>query len=133
MAQAADTRALMEDYTLLRSAELTLESGFDRFVVLRVVDETTSRTGTSPRVYQAGTTTCSGKGKDKVCVTSPGHWSGGGTYTTILPGYAYTIQFVPEHAEIEGIIVYDAVTIQRDLRRKYGLPLPASVGAPPGN
>ena len=117
-----DRRARIEDYTLLRSAELTLESGFEYFVVLQATDATSTQTHSSPGTYSAPTTSCSGKGKDKVCVTSPGHWSGGGSYTASLPGYAYTVQFIADPAGVQDVIVYDARTIQRDLRSKYGLP-----------
>ena len=43
-----DTRARIEDYTLLRSAELALESGFEYFVVVQVTDSTSTQTRSSP-------------------------------------------------------------------------------------
>ena len=124
-------RALVEDYTLLRSAELALESGTRHFIVGRVSDETTTETVQTPGSYTPGQTTCSGHGKDKVCTTSMGHWSGGGSYTQTLPGYAYTIYLV-DGPEVEGALVYDAHTIRRDLQRKYQLEAThADVAAPP--
>jgi hypothetical protein len=129
-AASADTRARIEDYTLLRCAELTLESGFEYFVVMQATDATSTETRSSPGTFSAGTTSCSGKGKDKVCVTSPGQWSGGGTYTAFLPGYAYTVQFIADPTGVEGMIIYDARSIQRDLRSKYGLSLAAAPSRP---
>ncbi len=120
--EGGSSRALIEDYTLLRSAELTLGSGFSHFIIVRVADETMSEARTSAGTYHGAQTTCSGKGNDKKCVTTPGYWSGGGTYVSTLPGYAYTIQFVHDPSVGEGIIVYDALSIQRDLRRKHDLP-----------
>lgn len=118
----ADTRARIDDYTLLRAAELALSAGFEHFVVLQTDDVTTTQTRSSPGSYSPPTTSCSGKGKGKVCVTSPGHWSGGGTYTASLPGYTYTVQFVSAPTDWGGLIVYEARSIQSDLRRKYQLP-----------
>ena len=124
--EANTSRAKIEDYTLLRSAELALESGTRHFIVGRVQNESTSTTVTSPGTYVPGQTICSGHGKDKECTTLPGTWTGGGTYTQTLPGYSYTIYLVDE-AEVEGVIVYDARSIQRDLRQKYELE-PGSLG-----
>ena len=134
--EGGKNRALIEDYTLLRSAELTIESGYRYFAVARVVDETSTETRTSPGTYHAPETKCSGHGDDKVCVTSPGHWSGGGTYTATLPGYAYTIHFVDDEAAVGESRVYDAHSVRRDLRQKYGLRAPSAgegsgVGAGP--
>lgn len=124
-------RALVEDYTLLRSAELALESGTRHFIVARVNDQTTTETVQTPGTYTPGQTTCSGHGNNKVCTTSMGYWSGGGSYTKTLPGYAYTIYLV-DGPEVEGAVVYDAQTISRDLWRKYKLePAHADVVVPP--
>ena len=125
--EGGPTRALIEDFTLLRSSELTLESGFSHFIVRRAVDETVSETKTSAGTYHAPQTTCHGKGEDKHCVTTPGYWSGGGTYVSTTLGYAYTIQFLDskhqqERSDASETLVYDALSIQRDLRQKYQLP-----------
>ena len=117
-----DTRARIEDYTLLRSAELTLESGFEYFVVLQTADETSTWIQSSPGVFSDSVISCSGKGENEACVTSPGVWSGGGSYVTSLPGYAYTVKFIADPAEMQEVIVYNARTIQRDIRSKHSLP-----------
>jgi hypothetical protein len=120
--EGANSPALAEDYTLLRSAELTLESGPSHFIVITRADETVNKTYASAGTYHLPKTTCSGKGKDKKCVTTPGYSSGGGTSVSTLSGYAYMIQFVRDPTIDEGFIVYDALSIQRDLKRKHDLP-----------
>ena len=129
---ANTTGARLSAYTLLRSAELPLESGFDHFVIHNITDETTTGTQAVPGTYAAGMTTCAGSVEDGLCVTSPGTWIGGGVYTTLLPGFSYTIYLV-DSAEVQSLsddgetIVYDARSVQRDLRRKYDLPHGESV------
>ena len=113
------TRAQTEDLALLRCAELTLEKGYPYFIVLEAVDSGETRVEDSPRTYNPPTTVCDKKGKN--CVTSPGTWSGGGSRTISLHAYSLTIELLRERPALEHQILYDATSVQHDLRRKYGL------------
>lgn len=125
--EGAMTQPQTEDLTLLRCSELTLEKGYSYFVVIKAVDLREDKTGYSPGTYTPGTTVCDKEGEN--CVTSPGTWSGGGSYTYTVPGFALTIQLVRDRAASSGPVAYDAASVYEDLRRKYRLPPASGVAA----
>ena len=127
--EGAMTQPQTEDLTLLRCAELTLEKKYSHFVVVKAVDLSEDKTGYTPGTYTAGTTVCDKKGKN--CVTSSGSWSGGGSYTYTVPGFALTIRLVRGRSDGIGPVAYDAASVYQDLQRKYHLSPVSGVAASP--
>lgn len=127
--EGAATQPQTEDLTLLRCSELTLEKGYSHFVVVEAKDLSETKTGYSPGTYTPGTTVCDKEGKN--CVTTLGTWSGGGSYTYGVPGFALTIQLVRDRPASGGPIAYDATSVYQDLRRKYRLSPVSGVAASP--
>ena len=96
-----DSREKAEDFTLLRSAELTLEKGYRHFVILKYQDTTIF----GDKDYESD------------------------------PGFEFTIKMLSKRPTIEeeesigqrygipheDLFVYDAVYVERELRRKYDL------------
>ena len=127
--EGAMTQPQTEDLTLLRCSELTLEKGYSHFVVIEAKDLTETKSGYSAGTYSPGTTICDKKGKN--CVTSPGTWSGGGSYTYNTPGFALTIQLVRDRSASSGALAYDAASVYQNLRSKYHLSPVSAVAASP--
>ena len=123
--EGGSSQAQTEDLTLLRCAELALERGYAYFVMLETVDSRKTRTSWSPGTSTPTRTVCDSEGKN--CTTVMGTSTSGSNYTHVVPGYALTVRLVSDPTP-RGPIVYEAASVQRDLRRKYKLP--AMLGIP---
>lgn len=103
------SRRRATDFTLLRSAELTLEKGFRYFVIVDAEKDTNVAAMTTPTtsyttggVYGATT-----------------HSYGGQTFLVSKPNVTNTILCLKDKPN--GGVVYDAQFVVRSLRHKYGL------------
>ena len=105
------------EFALLRSAELTLETGHRYFTVAELADQTRVTSSTSTPMPTT-TTECKQKGDKLECVSTTSGL-GGGTTTSTYPRYSYTIKMFVEHPEGEALIIYDAATVRRELRTRY--------------
>jgi hypothetical protein len=115
-AKTGEERA--EDFTLLRSAEVSLEHGFPYFIV---VDE---RAGASTSVYTMPTqTTTTGQ------ATAMGNTAFGSATSTTTGGHSFlihkpslrnTIVCFKEKPDVQGI-VYEAEFVAHSIAAKYGM------------
>ena len=103
------------DFTLLRSAELTLESGYRYFVVLANGASVQTAVFTTPVTSQ---TTGNVAGGTYSGATT---YSGGETNIVNKPSSNMTIQCFKEKPLNIGGMIYDAEQIKANLRKAYGL------------
>jgi len=106
------------DFTLLRSAELALEQGYQYFII---VDEnqwaknetytTPTQTTTTANVYGYGNTATG---------TAHSTTTGGQTYNYAKPRATNTIVLLESKDGVSGL-VYDAQFIVSSMREKYGI------------
>ncbi len=115
-------RGRVEDYTLLRCAEVSLENGYKYFIIIDEKSETSAGSYTTPVTAQtSGTGFASG---------GPGHaygsysgtttYSGGQTYTFSKPSARNTIKCFKEKPDLPTI-VYDAEQVIRNLKNAYNI------------
>jgi hypothetical protein len=112
-----------EDYTHLRSAEVTLENGFRYFAI---VDSNSQISSSSYSVPTTATTTGSALTTGNVTnFNANTTYSGGGTYSVSKPNAKNTIVcFKEKQNNIMGL--FDAVFVSKSLRKKYDLDKSAS-------
>lgn len=103
------------DFTLLRSAELTLEYGYKYFVIIDSSNLTVNDSYTTPlRSHSIGSAYSSGNYIYGNAITTT---SGGETYTIAKPGLVNTIICITEKPE--KVFAYDAEFIFRKITQKY--------------
>lgn len=106
------------DFTLLRSAELTIENGYSYFVI--VDSEKYSQTGAYTTPITSHTTGSVYGSGNYAYGSSTTTTSGGQTYFYSRPRSTNTIIFLEERPEIDAI-VYDANFVVHSIRQKYGM------------
>lgn len=124
----ADTVA---NYTLLRSAELTLLNGFTHFIVIDKADLSEKGTYTTPTT--SSTTGSASIVGNTLLGSSTTQYYGGQTYTYKKPGASNTIVCFKGKPQVDGF-VYSAEFLVKSLRARYRLPpsstLPSSSRLP---
>ena len=116
------------DFTLLRSAELTLEHGFTHFVIIDSSQHTSVSTTTTPTT--AHTTGSASMYGDTVYGSSTTTVRPGKTRTISKPSSANTIVLFNGKPET-GELSYDARFLFDSISKKYGItPAPPSVATP---
>lgn len=114
---AYTSRERASDFTLLRSAELTLEHGYTHFVIIDVENYSKTSTYTTPRT---SSTTASAYGSGNYAYGSATTTTTGGeTYNLSKPRSTNTIVLFKEKPI--GTFSYDAGFIRDELNAKYGL------------
>ena len=103
------------DYTLLRSAELTLERGYKYFAIIDVEEYTQHSTYTTTPTYH---TTGSAYGTGNYAnFNATTYQTGGQTYHYAKPSKSNTILLLNEKPE--SAFVFDAEFIYNSIRKKY--------------
>ena len=104
----------VQNFALLRAAELTLANNFKYFAVINSTDQSRTETYISP-----GSATTSGT------VSAYGSYSGTTTYdppqvhTYYKPGVGLMVRAFPNKPD--GIFAFDAEFIAKSIRSKYGI------------
>jgi hypothetical protein len=112
------SREKASDFSLLRSAELTLERGFRYFVIVGSEKDTKISTYTSPT---QSSTTGSAYGYGNYAYGSATTTTyGGQTYFISKPRATNTILCFKEKPDINGI-VFEAEFVVKSIRQKYGI------------
>lgn len=111
------SRDRAEDFTLLRSAELTLKNGFTHFVIVDGRAGTDYSSFTTPT--QTATTGSASVYGNTVYGRSNSTTTGGQTFTVQKPNLTNTI--VCLGGKPDGVFAYDAAFIYRSLSEKYGV------------
>ncbi len=118
------------DFSLLRSAELTLEHGFKYFAVVDSQNDSSISAHTTP--LQAHTTVNTntygtlnsygnyGSYSGDTYGTADTYFTGGNTYYISKPSAAMTI--ICTNEKLKDIFVLDAAFLQKSLRAKYRIP-----------
>ena len=110
-------RERVADFTLLRSAELTLENGFQYFAIIDANSYTSNSTYTTPTTSQ---TTGSAYGSGNYAYGSATTTTTGGqTYNISKPSSSNTI--VCFKKKPETVFTYNAKFIYKNIRKKYGI------------
>jgi hypothetical protein len=110
---------LAEDFALLRSAEIALESGFPYLRVLERIDATSSITDTTTMPAMP---VCDGYGE---CYTPPPTTI---TTTFTYPAFSFTVKLLRAASEDESF-VFDARFLLYSLRRQHGISLDVPANA----
>ena len=98
--------------TLLRSAELTLENGYQYFAIIEANSYTSNSTYTTPETYHT-TGSLSSHGSYSATTTK----KGGQTYSISRPSTSNTIVCFKEKPE--AIFTYNASFIHKSIKAKY--------------
>lgn len=110
-------RERVADFTLLRSAELTLEHGFQYFAIIDANKYTSNSTYTTPTTsHTTGSAYGSGNYAYGSATTTT---TGGQTYNISKPGSSNTIVCFKEKPET--VFTYNANFIYKNIRQKYGI------------
>lgn len=110
-------RERVADFTLLRSAELTLENGFQYFAIIDANSYTSNSTYTTPTTSH---TTGSAYGTGNYAYGSATtRTTGGQTYNISKPSSSNTIVCFKEKPET--VFTYNANFIYKNIRQKYGI------------
>lgn len=110
-------RERVADFTLLRSAELTLENGFQYFAIIDANSYTSNSTYTTPTTFH---TTGSAYGTGNYAYGSATtRTTGGQTYNISKPSSSNTIVCFKEKPET--VFAYNANFIYKNIRQKYGI------------
>lgn len=104
------------DFTLLRSAELTLNSGYNYFAVIDYQDSTRRSSYTTPTT--ATTNINATAYGNTVYGTARTTTQGGQTYNYTFPGLSNTILMLKERPSEKGDI-YDAKFLYNSIKQKY--------------
>jgi hypothetical protein len=111
------SRDRVEDFTLLRSAELTLKNGFTHFVIVDGRSGTDYSTMTMPtQSTTVGSASVYGNTAYGRATTTT---TGGQSFVIQKPSSTNTIFCI--NGKPEGVFAYDAAFIMRSLTEKYGL------------
>jgi hypothetical protein len=106
------------DFSLLRSAELTLERGFRYFIIVESEKDTKIGTYTTPtRSYTTGSAYGYGNYAYGSATTTT---YGGQTYFISKPRATNTILCFKEKPDINGL-VFDAEFVVKSVKQKYGI------------
>jgi hypothetical protein len=108
------------DFSLLRCAELTLQSGYRYFVVLSNKSLTSTETYTSAESSQ--TTFQADSYGNHISGTGKTTTSGGETFQITKPGRSNTIRLYQEKPDGMGL-VYDAIFVRNSIAKKYRVKL----------
>lgn len=106
------------DFTMLRSAELALKSGYRYFVIVDSEKKAELETYQTP--ITSRTTVDADKTGNSMHGTATTRVSGGQTYSFSRPRRSNTIVCYHEKPVVKGI-VYDAAFVSRSIRSKYGM------------
>ncbi len=107
------SRTTVENYTLLRCAELTLEKGYKYFIIIDGKTTTSSSTVTTPTTTY-GSATVTGNSVYGTTTTY-----GGQTYDVVKASGSNTITMLNQRPK--GKFAYDAEMINQSLKKRYGL------------
>ncbi len=114
------SREKTTDFTLMRSAELTLENGFEYFIIVDSAQSSNLSSYTTPtRSHTSGHVGPYGNFDARTTTY------GGQTYLIKKPQTTNTIVCFKEKPDISGII-YDAKFIFNSISQKYGIEPPSS-------
>ncbi len=115
---ASTSRERAADFSLLRSAELTLENGFRYFVVVDSEKYSKLGTHTTPSTsYTTGSAYSTGSYAHGSATTTT---YGGQTNLTSKPRVTNTILCSKDKPEIDGLVL-DAEFVASSIRTKYGI------------
>lgn len=107
----------VDDFTLLRSAELSLKNGFSYFAI---IDEKDYTSRTSYTEASTSTTTGSAYGSgNRLNIDATTRTTGGGTYEVVKPGSSNTIVCFKEKPA--NLFTYNATIAYKSLVEKYGI------------
>lgn len=110
-------RERVADFTLLRSAELTLDNGFQYFAIIDANSYTSNSTYTTPTTsYTTGSAYGSGNYAYGSATTRT---TGGQTYNISKPSSSNTIVCFKEKPE--SVFTYNAKFIYKNIRQKYDI------------
>lgn len=108
-------RERVADFTLLRSAELTLEHGYKFFAIIDANSYTSNSTYTTPtQSYTTGSAYGTGNYAYGSATTTT---TGGQTYNISKPGASNTIVCFKEKPD--SVFTYNADFIYKNIRQKY--------------
>jgi hypothetical protein len=106
------------DFSMLRSAELTLENGFRYFIIVQAEKDSKVSAYTTPSTsYTTGSAYGTGNYAYGNATTTT---YGGHTYFISKPGVINTILCFSEKPDVSGL-VYDARFVAKSIRDKYGM------------
>lgn len=108
------------DFTLLRSAELTLQNGYSYFIIVERAERTSVSSYTTPT--QSHTTASATAYGNTAYGQSTTTTTGGETYLIRKPSTSNTIVCFSERPKDVHGLVYDARFVSNSLTRKYGIP-----------
>ena len=114
---AATSADRVQDFALLRAAELTLANNFKFFAVVQSADQSRTGTFTTPGSSQT-TGTMSSYGNTASC-SGTTTYSPPQTTTYYKPGVGLIVRAFP--TKPDGIFAFDAEYLVRSLRTKYGI------------
>lgn len=110
-------RERVADFTLLRSAELTLEHGYKFFAIIDANSYTSNSTYTTPtQSYTTGSAYGTGNYAYGSATTTT---TGGQTYNISKPGASNTIVCFVEKPD--SVFTYNAEFIYKNIRQKYDI------------
>ena len=111
------SREKVADFTLLRSAELTLEHGFQYFTIIDANSYTSNSTYTTPTTsHTTGSAYVAGNYAYGSATTTT---TGGQTYKISKPSSSNTIVCFKEKPS--AVFTYNAHFIYKSIRQKYGI------------
>ena len=111
------------DFALLRSAEVTLQSGNRFFAIVDSAEHAYRLSHTTPVTADTqlnGTVSNSGPGTANIDGTATTTYSGGQTITFVKPSLDNYIVCFSERP-VEASLIYDAKLIVRQIKTQYGL------------
>jgi len=108
------TKSDATNLALLRAADLTLEKGFNHFVIVGSADESYGTNFTTP------TTTTMNISGNRYGATGTAQTFGGQTFNVVFPTPVLTILTFKEKPTISGV-VYDAAITSQSLRKQLNI------------
>jgi hypothetical protein len=115
---AYTSRERVSDFSLLRSAELTLGNGYRYFIIIEAEKSSSLSTYTTPKTsYTTGNVYVSGNYATENVTT---YSYGGQTYLIVKARSVNTILCFKEKPEINAL-VFEAEFVKKSTRQKYGL------------
>lgn len=112
----------VNNYALLRSAEVALQNGYKYFLILEKEAGNRVQTFTMPESYSAYTTGAPATIKGQVSTQHTTIYkTGGETFTDAYPRCHLTIKCFKDKPEITDTIIYDAEQVKSNLRNQYRL------------
>ena len=112
------SRERASDFVLLRSAEVSLENGYQYFIIIEAEKSSHLSTYTTPKTsYTTGNVNVSG---NSATVNATTYSYGGQTYFFSKPSTNNLILCFKEKPEVNGLI-FNAEFVKKSIRQKYGL------------